>query len=487
MWKLAWDINWLNWEQDTPYLWPAWWFQSAVWVDIRKEPPFIKLSSEMTLLWTFDDNIICQKNLEDFGLDWTIVCLDNGKIYLDWDQPWDLKTTLVSWNAHENKIRAIWYLNVWGTDYLYYFTETSNWSWKMHRSDTALTSFSINHKSFVVNGWNVITEYPIIQEAARFVIWINNTIFEVDNITEDLTEKLEFSDYEKVVWMTVFQNNYRIYSSVWESPFTHWIQYFWDWVSLEYDYKISWNNLPFLWVVSDWAYDYVVAWFSWLYSKLFKVAWSQKQEIKANVEWWWTGSRSFSGYISIRKWIVYISWINKEWNRCVYTLWTYYPWFSESLVWEYTLSSTPDSAGMLFHTHNPATSYFAKSDDKVYSISYNNPPDDYILDWYVTTKKRVWTSIYTLKSIDYMYVWYKLESDTSITIKASNWNWTFLTLATITDTTKKWIRIEANEFQAIDLWDFYELELKFILTTTDSSKTPALWRTTVFCHDNYNK
>jgi hypothetical protein len=86
-----------------------------------------------------------------------------------------------------------------------------------------------------------------------------------------------------------------------------------------------------------------------------------------------------------------------------------------------------------------------------------------------------------------MYVWYKLVSNTSIKVYASNWNGTFKLLKEITDTTQKWIRIEANEFASLDLWDFYELEFKFQLLTTDTSKTPALWRSLVFCNDNYNK
>jgi hypothetical protein len=44
------------------------------------------------------------------------------------------------------------------------------------------------------------------------------------------------------------------------------------------------------------------------------------------------------------------------------------------MVAEYVKSSTADSDYFTFHSHSNNKSYFACADDKVYSISYNNPP-----------------------------------------------------------------------------------------------------------------
>lgn len=483
--KIVWDINAYNWEQDSQYLWQQGAFNSSLWVDVRKEPPFVKLSSKMTEEWTFDDEILYMVNLEDFWLTWILTCLKNWKIYLNWT----LKHTLSDWTNAYNRIIWVSY-NVAINPYLYYFTQTSSWSYKIYKSDTSVTAWSFTTLwTYTTRTWNTQIYYPTISENERIIAWVWNKIIEIDN-ADVVTTLIEFSSNEHIVKITDFQNSYRVYTTIIADTLkSTWKQYLWDWVSDTYEYLINWNNQPIQAVTQNGAYDYAITGFTQYYSDLYKVSWSQKSLALVNLEessisW---KKRLFYPYISTRTDIIYMSWENKEWINCIYSLWNYYPWFANATVAEYAKTTTDDSDAFTFHSHTNNKSYFANTNKKVYSISYTNPTT-YFNNWYVVTKRWTWSWLHTIKSIDYMYVWYKLDSSaTSIKVYASNWNGTFKLLKEITDTSKKWIRIEANEFKSLDLWDFYELELKFELITTDTSKTPALWRVLVFCNEDYNK
>lgn len=481
--KIVWNINQFNGEQDTPYLWPAGCFSSSLGVDIRKEPPFIQLSAKMEELWTFDDNITLIKNLWDFWLDGILVCLDNGKVYLDWV----LKTTISTGTANFDEIIGVWYIaDVSWTDRLYYVSNLSFNTGKIHRSNDDLSSFDVSYKEFNTWGNGLLNDsVSILSESDRILIGVRDRVFELDSL-EDITTKIQLNKWEEIVKLTEFQNQYRIYSSILSgSTFVSWKQYNWDWLNVTINYNINWNNLPLQDVVNDWAYDYAITGQSQFYSDLYRITWSQKSPIRVNLEWS-TWKRNFNNKISARSDMLYISGKNKEDSDCIYSVGNYYPWFPVSLVWEYY---TDWNNRFLWHAHTESTSYFACTDDKVYSVTHSNDfvNNDYVSTAYITTKRWVWNGIHTLKSIDYMWVWYKLESGTNIEIYASDWDGTYnKLLKTISDTTKKWVRIEANEFASVDLWDFYELELKVILTTTNPSNTPKIWPMLVFCNDNYN-
>lgn len=494
--KIVWEINQFNWEQDTPYLWSAGCFWSSLWVDIRKEPPFIKLSTELKLEWTFDADITYMKDLQDFWLTWVVVCLTNWKIYLDWT----LKHTIVSTSlTTSKKVIWIWYMwNVSWSEYLYYFTDLAYNTWSIHRSDIAITTATFTEDFRDYNTWwNWLNndEIHIISEEDRMIIWVRDRVFQFDELEPTtLTTLLEFTKWEEIIWITEYDNNYRVYVSLksW-TWFGSWKVYYWDWVSSNIDRVEFWNNLPFQWVVNNWAYDFIITWISNFYTDLYRNPW--KQAIRVNLEWESSTSstwkRNFSKYITVRWDILYISWKNKEWINCIYSLGSYFPWFTDSLVAEYYIPSWTNA--FLFHTHWQEKSYFACTDDKVYSTWFSNDFSvlKYVPSATIITKKWTWNWIHTLKSIDYMYIGYKLETWTSILIYADKWTWYKLlkTIAITTETpiTQKWIRIEANEFQSLDLWDFYELELKFVLATTDTTKSPALWPVLLFCNDNYNK
>lgn len=484
--KIVWDIQLTNWEQDTPYLWSAGSFSSWQGLDIRKEPPFVRLSSKMTTEWTFDDNICFMKNLEDFWLSGILVCLENGKIYLDWT----LKTTLNTGTIAHNRVRGVGYIwDVSWTWYLYYVTEIeSGWfTAKIHRSTENLWTFTVWHKTLTLQNNRFINKnVPIISETTRLVIGIRDKIFELDN-AETVTTLFTLWKYEEIVWITEFQNNYKIYTSVQTTNvFASWMQYFWDWTSDAFDYRVPWVNLPILWVQNNWPYDYVITGQSNTYSDLYLVSWSQRQELRVNLEDS-TSAREFSKYMSIRWDILYISGRNKEGKYGIYSYGNYFPWFSKSLTLEYILDSWTDN--FLFQCGTNTKLYIACTDDKVYSITYSNSWQSYVTSGQVITGKWVWNWLHTTKNVEYMWVPYKMSwTGAKIEIFLSK-TWTFWAtpFKTITDTSVKWVRIDANEFQARDLWDFYELQMKVVIySSTDTLSTPSLWRMLLFCNDNLN-
>lgn len=482
MGKIAWDINAWNGEQDNDYIWPAWCFVSGIWVDIRKNPPFLKASARMEEEFTYDDDICLQKNLEEIWLSWNLVCLDNGKVYIDDTLKFTISTGTSAWN------RVLWlgYISdVSWTPYIYLISDTSSWTGKIHKCPTNLSTHTASYITYETS-WSVILDkIPVINETTRFVFWVNNKVFEMDN-QEVITQYLEFPDNEEVSAITEFQNFYKVYSNIVSSSPVSWIRRGWDWTSYEVDYKIHWKNTPILDAVNNEAFDYVVAWYNKNYSDLYIVAGSQSQPKRVNPEWklnW----RKFWPYISIRLGIIYISW-ERNGIKWIYTFWSYQPWFPESLVLEFvpTMTNTND---FLHHTHTETKSYFSCADNKIYSVSYNTPPDNYVNNCIVETKYWTWNKLFTQKSLDYMYVGYYLpNANYSINVYARKGTWSYKLLTTITDHTKEWVMISAIEFKSIDLWDFYKLQLKFeLIWPEDQTDSAWVWPVTLFCNDNYNR
>lgn len=481
--QLVRNINQWNGEQDTEYIWPAWCYDTWIWIDNRRNPPFIKSSPAMVEEYTYWDSICLHKNLEDFWLSGQLVCLDDWRVYV-WST---LKFTINTWTSAWNRVLWVGYISdVSWTSYLYFISDTSIGTGKIHRVPTTIASHTASYLTYTTE-WSVILDkIPVINETTRFIFWVNNKVFEVDN-QEVITNYITFPNNQEMVAITEFQNRYTLYYNTISTSPIHWYQAYWDWFS----YEIEWNPIirywyPTLAVVNAWAYDYAISWFNENYSDLYLVAGSQWQPIAINPEAK-LNSRKFYPYISIRAWMVYISW-EKLWVKWVYTYGDYHIWFPKSLTMEFVESVTWTNT-FLHHTHTSTKSYFSTDDDRVLSISYNDPPANYVNNTLVYSKYYIWNWLHTLKSIDYMYVWYQLPSASySIKIYARKDTWSFKLLSTITDHTKEWLLIEASEFSGVDLWDFYKLQFKFeLIWPTNPTNTPKIWIVQVFMNDNYNK
>ena len=363
------------WESDSKYRWPANSFYQWENIDIRKDLWAMTLSPMLEDTgWSFNDDIVYMCNLETLWVSnwWIVVCLDNGRVYLDWV----LKHTFNTGTSAYDEVIGIWVNEVLWVQYVYYITKNSFGNWKIHRSTTDLVTWIDNHKDYQVSSTNPDFIW-IINNAWLLYIAIKNKIFLLD---EDgiLQEYLILPASETIMGFTQFQWNYKIYTNVWRT----WVQYRWDGFSESPDYRTVWENKPVLWVTNDWEYDYAVLWINENYSDLYRIAWTQKQLLRANLEASWD-SRVLSRYLSMRDGILYMSgWSSwQSSNKWIYTYWNYYPWQSLSLVQSLSLSNDD----FLFHAHKTATSYFACQDDKVYTMSHNTDSVDYAMSWYITS------------------------------------------------------------------------------------------------------
>jgi len=298
--KIFW--NWTNfiwWEADNPRVWPQHSVQEAHWVNLKQYPWEVHLWNAMQDTWrTINWSVTYMANLADFWGSWILVCTDTWNIYLDWT----LKTTLNTWSANWNIIIWAWSLNIWGIDYLYLFWRPTTWSARIHRItlDMNVTNLLTNHIAYTTSSW-IVDNIWVITEAVNIIFWIWNKTYTLD-INEVVTPKLVFAENEMVMGITSFLNKYKVYTSIWLKRGR---QYFWDGITLLWDYKTEWQNTPILWVTNEWWLDMVVTWFNSYYSNLYRVNWVQRWIYKANQED--SSIRNFYRSISSRQWIFYIS------------------------------------------------------------------------------------------------------------------------------------------------------------------------------------
>jgi len=317
-----WQINGFDWgESDDLIKWPANSFFAWENIDVRTNLSATKLSPKLEdSWWVFDDNISFMTNLETLWVSWwgIVVCLENGKIYLDGT----LKTTLATWTAAHDKVKWIGVnIDTGWTQYVYYISKTSSWSWEIHRSTTDLATFNVWYKSYTVTSWAVSFVWTI-NDSWLLYIAVKNKILLMDD-TEVVQDFLILPAQEEVKWFTQFQGNFKVYTNAQQTG----VQYVWDWSTEAPSYRQEWINQPILWVVNDWAFDYAVLWFNENYSDLYLISGTQRQELRVNLE---TAaySRILNWFLSIREGIVYISW-GKTWqstNEGIYTYGNYYPW-----------------------------------------------------------------------------------------------------------------------------------------------------------------
>lgn len=460
------------WESDDIYKWPDNSFYSAENVDIRKQMNWVKLSCALTDTWlVFDATITAMLHTDELWIPWWLItCLSNGKIYLDSN----LMVTLSTWTTAWNQIIWIWYNVIGWTKYIYLVSKTDSWTGQIHRTNTSLTDWSwISLLTYNVQPWTVL-EATTFNNWGLLYIGVQNKILMIDALGS-LTYPLILPADEVFKKITKFQNKFYLYLN----KGNWWKQYRWDWISESPEYSQEWTNLGIMAVTSDWAYDYAILWFNEEYSWLYQIAWTQKSELRVNLEKS-PNSRVLDWYISIRKWIVYISWwkSGQSSNYWIYSYWNYYPWTPRSLVQEFSWTTTK----FKFHTHTIATSYFADANNKVWYVTFDNPALVYPTKWYIVTKMYDWIQWeeYSRQKIE---VAYKLVDWSSIKIYIrTDFDDDFTLLKTLTfsdNWNEKNYTINWDEIQALELWNFNEVQLKIELYK-GTSWTPEIKRITSF-------
>lgn len=472
-----WDIQgYSGGESDDLYRGPANSFYSGENIEIRKNLSGVQLASKLTdTAWSVSGTIIAMENLETLGVGTSsgvITCTSSGLVYLNGV----LKQTISTGTTEWNQIIGIWLMTVSGTQYIYYVTKTSAGSGKIHRSTTDLATWNISYKSYTVPT-STLTRAFCINVWSYLHIGIKNKIISIYTIAETMTDSLTLPEKEEITGFTQFQNTFKVYTKLGNSG----VQYEWDGSAVAPSYRQVWENLPVLGVVNDGAFDYAVLGFSSAYSGLYLIQGTQKQELRVNLEAS-AYSRLLAGYLSIRKWMLYISGggSGESSNYGVYTYGSYYAGTPKSLVQQY--SGTTNLFYM--HCHSTAESYFACADGKVYYIEHNNPATTTgnATSGYLVTQiyqGNIWEE----KAISKIEVGFKLETGTSIALYLRTtmwWSWTLVkTIDNATYSTKKKVRISKTEIMGIWLGQYNEIQMKIVLNWS-SYYTPTVLRVTTF-------
>lgn len=467
-----WDIQGFSGgESDDIYRWPKDSFYSAENVEVRKNLSGVQLASKLTDTgWNINGTITCMVSLRSLGVfsGGIIVCTDTGKVYLNGT----LMTTFATGTTAHNIVIGIGVMTIATVQYVYFMTRTFFGAGKIHRSDTSLTTFNVSYRSFTTSSGNWWAF--VINNNGQLYFAVRNKVIKLDNL-ETVSDALILQDQEYIRWFTQFQNSYRIYANTSLDNDSSGIQYIWNWSSSSsFDYRQVWENQPVLWVISDGAFDYAILWFSELYSDLYLISGTQKQELRVNLESS-TFSRVLNGFLSIRETIVYISGgqSGESTQNWIYTYGNYYPGTSKSLVQSYGTGNWT----FLVHTHTSNNSYFADSNSKVWTTDYNNPP----FYWYATTGYVVSQiyegNIWEEKKLTKIKVGFKLSAGDTINIyirKELGNSWTLA--KTINNTNysgKKHCTITSAELNALNFGTFNTIQMKMEIVSGGTSHAIA--------------
>jgi len=479
------DIQWFDWgEADDIYKWPANSFYAWENIEVRKDLSWIQLSSVITDTWyTFDAWISYMIHSgELWGLNiWLITCLTNGKIYLGWT----LKYTLNTWTSAWDRITWIGINFISWVQYYYMITESSSGTVKIHKFNSSLVYQSTLASTITVQTWTLKRAFTI-SSTWNLYIALMNKVYVIDS-WEVLEEQLELPSEEYISWFTEFQDTFKIYTNKQNIG----VQYVWDWVNTTIRYRQEWVNLNIMSVTNDWAYDYALLWFNSESASLYKIAWTQKQEFRvnlddnANARILWAGYYgTWAQFITNRQWIIYISGKTKESaNYWVFTYGNYYPWASLSLTQSYTWTTKE----FLYTAHSTLLSYIADDDNsapKVYKVSHENPPAFWYADWYVTTEMYQWIS-WEDKELVKIKIWFRLETGSSFNVywRTSIWDsWTLIKeVDNATYGDEKRILIAWDEILSSAFGTFNEIQFKIsLIAGTSDDYTPIITRFTAY-------
>lgn len=479
------DFSWGEW--DGFYYWPKWGYR--LWKNIN---------TKILENWVK----VCTK-FEDIGeiYSWDVLAI-NPYAYLsfateDWNnwkiyKSWDLKITLSSWIAAQNKIMWFWKLTrtTDNINYVYAISQTSVWNWKVYRIATDYSS-ATEVGGFSLALWRTATfnYISILSLPWRIVFWCWNTIFELTN-TEVLTELISFPQDAEIISISYYLDKYKIYYNV--PKYTNWVNdwfvNYWDWISEFVDYFVKYEKSWIINVLNNWAYDYVV--FGSTYSNdLYVMSWLNREQLRVNTEWTTNiNSRNIYWIWDLREWIAYFYWMNKLWEECIYSYWNYYAGTSRSLV--------PENSITLNQMYASGDDLYARIDDWVSEWTGAIYKKSFLFSWSQESEWAIYSYPitwnywgYTTKSIKEIDVTYKLWSSSryiKIYVKISgsptsnNTLWrTLIKTITWTDAEVRWVKVHSSELTAKWVWTFNQLEYKVEL-----SESAFLYQIRTVYYDN---
>jgi len=418
---LAWNNN--TWGlSDNKYQAPPGRFSEWFWIDIQNL--YMQNSLSDTLTHTYPATI--WGILNTAKIDWlnnNIIWLTNGSTYQN-------TTTRASFTVWQ-QWHIIEPMNVWGTFFLYYF---ASWG-QIHRTNLDWTWIN---QSFRTYTWSGATQPNVsYNDWARILFSYNNILFQINN-SQIVTTALDLPLWENIVWITRFQWQYRIYTSV---PFVTSKIYTWDGVSSLPSSALDIHWIEIINVVNKWAYDL----FNDRDKNLYKLWWVQYIKISQ----WITSS-----LLGVYKDFVYWNFISSWTNINVLGAYGQKPWYPEwinPLYWVSTVSNLSYWPNILAYTIW----------SNLYTVWWWNTAQTS----YLTSLVFTGSNVQSLKLIDELILKFEWATATSqIKLEAElNNDWTFIHLWTWDNssitTRNLWLRLTSNLFLN-PLWNFNTIRFK---------------------------
>lgn len=167
------------------------------------------------------------------------MCTASGNVYLNGTLKHTFATGTNAWNA----VIGIGVFTVSSVQYVYYVTQASSGTVKVHRSTTDLVTWNDLYKSFTVStSLPLPTTAYLISSGDYLNIAIKNKIVRIYTVAEVVSDGLVIPEKETISGFTQFQNSFKLYSQLGSNG----IQYVWDGSATAPDYRQVWLNQPIL-------------------------------------------------------------------------------------------------------------------------------------------------------------------------------------------------------------------------------------------------
>ena len=448
------------WLSDTSTRMGSWQTPFAENIDFRRDPEYIQLSREYENGFQTGSNLmLCA--LDEKKYSHTFYAWENGTIYAD---NGNLVYTLT---GGQNIINAI---KFW--PYYIFLYENSSQLYIAKIDATNANNVAWNPADVDEDYWI----YPGSHyDSAQYLLALNDsddflyitaghTVIRLD-ISWVITEGLTLE--EDITGMTRHGGTYRLYTR-------DWMLYAWDWFSLQHEGYTHLNTYVRYVFNNSWV-DYIVWGTNGRYSVLYYSQWFGKEMLKKAISIWWNELYRYDidnvwGNYTMTEfhWIIYLTDID---NGRIESIWKEYIWYPTSYSIDNTIQDC-NWIGLIYHQNRSPFISFSYKDTA--NNAYIARINEGIASSYRYSLNGIW---YSQKySFDHVMKkrWFEINArsnipnNTSVIIEYSLDWWAWQSIPALTGGRDRFLAENIPDY-------FYEIQFRFLLSTTDANTTPKLY------------
>lgn len=485
--------NWNNFRgglSDNAYIWPAGSFQNgSINIDTESEPGWFKLAPAAT-------NYITTTGIPTFIYNWNSVW--DAHIYTFCDDKAAYSNTTLKWayNSTQSTTIGIVYHARMGyvswTAKLFLFSAAA-----IHKADIDLAwvSYSLQATESSTYKTSVIYDDIIYFTSGRtFYSYVPNTDVLTTIFTWDLDETFR--------GLTLFQDQFKLYSNVNDTNWRQYIINVWDTAAT---YITNWIGLPIQWASNVWWIDYVVTWVNTSRSDLYAVSGTQRKLVVWNNDWirsrtFWSWALTYVSPIMSNNDDIFVTWYTyNNSNAGLFKYGKYYPWMNNVLTTPVWLTDNNITA----IASNGIYIYMGTKTGSTYNVkvmAMSSPPSDfsyyYAASWDLISLVFDWGNPFTKKTLKRIVISYDCDASHPIPKggsfalywrSKSSQSWTQIG-ATQTKTDVSYVDITENTIYAAWFSTFTQMEFKITLTPATSGGnnyyTPLIRWMQVYYYDD---